>query len=184
MPPRMVPARTGAGPCVISLPENRASTRVGLLLLCICCPPLAVYLDGGSPTTVLVNTWLSVLLMFPAVIHAWCYILRPTKRRMIARPMRYRLWIQYSPTVAKQVAESIYVSNKTHGNQPAGRDVFSRAPSLPTSLTLPAIMEQPDSGGLRRGRALERHILSSPQRSSDANEDKPFAESPHRVLEA
>ena len=92
----------------VALPKNRKRFTTLLILIAILCPPWALYLDGASGTTVMVNFLVWLWLWFiPAIIWAVYYVLRPSERRKISRPARYRLWVRYSQEVAEEVASTI-----------------------------------------------------------------------------
>jgi uncharacterized membrane protein YqaE (UPF0057 family) len=151
----------------IALPKNRKRTRVGLFFLSFFAPPLAVYLDGGSAATVLLSVLLCYLGFLPAILHALFYVMRSRKRRMMSRPMRYRLWTFHSPVVARQVAESV-PKTVARGEKTSAPDVFSQAPlnlqNLQTNKNphaLSAIPEQPSSASVKEKRPQAPSIRSS-----------------------
>lgn len=168
----------------IALPRNRIQTTIGLLLLSLVLPPLAVYLDGGSHSTVLLSILMCYLGFLPAVVHAIFYVLRSRKRRMMSRPMRYRLWAFHSPAVAKQIAESVPIDVVSGGKQTP--DVFSNQP-LPVPLKtracrLSSIPEQPSSVSIRdttyRPQSSRRSSSSSYYMTRTSLDANPFKDPP------
>ncbi|KAF2788250.1 hypothetical protein K505DRAFT_112647 [Melanomma pulvis-pyrius CBS 109.77] len=86
-----------AEPSSVALPKNRKRTTTLLLVLSIFFPPLALYLDGATGLTVLINLILWLNFFLPAVVHAIVYVLRPQETRNRSRPCRYRLWVENAP---------------------------------------------------------------------------------------
>ncbi|KAF2191058.1 hypothetical protein K469DRAFT_720031 [Zopfia rhizophila CBS 207.26] len=78
----------------VALPPNSNGKTIGLLLLSLVCAPLAIYLDGATNFTILINLRLWMALFPFSVVHAWVYILRSEERRQMSRPARYRLRIR------------------------------------------------------------------------------------------
>lgn len=135
---------TDSQPIAVSLPKNTITRKARLLLLCFFCPPIAVYLDGASRRTFLLNYVLFLCGILPGVLHAIMFVLRSKKKREEARPMRIRLYLRHSPAVADQFSPLIRRGTPKPNPYYASNDVPS-APKRPPSLqTLPSIRELPD----------------------------------------
>jgi uncharacterized membrane protein YqaE (UPF0057 family) len=157
-----------------------------LLFLSFFAPPVAVYLDGGSPSTVLLSIFMCYFGFLPAVLHACFYVMRSQKRRMMSRPMRYRLWTIHSPAVAKKVCET--VSSEAARGEKSAPDVFSKKP-LPVPLnrdphTLSPIPEQPSSASVKEPRLppqppSRRSSSSSYYMTQSSLDGNPFKDPPH-----
>lgn len=87
----------------VALPERRKRDIPWLLTLAFFVPPLAVYLDGASQQTYMAILWIwiwGILFWIPlpiAMVWAIVYIFRSSDSRQMARPARYRLWVQRPP---------------------------------------------------------------------------------------
>jgi uncharacterized membrane protein YqaE (UPF0057 family) len=93
---------TATATATVALPKPRKRITIGLVVLTIFVPFLAIYLDGASKNTILLNfvLWIGVFPPF-ATIHAIVFLCRDRKHREMSRPMRTRLW-----------------SKNKHGSQP------------------------------------------------------------------
>ncbi|KAF2872207.1 hypothetical protein BDV95DRAFT_606761 [Massariosphaeria phaeospora] len=121
----------------VALPKNSVARIIGLLLLSLVIPPLALYLDGATSLTILIDALFYFTLLWPiSAAIAFGYILRSKKRRNMSRPARYRLWVQNPPGTAPHEAHNSATTPK-----PAELDSPpAPVPDLPMSLP---VLENP-----------------------------------------
>ncbi|KAF1959829.1 hypothetical protein CC80DRAFT_489909 [Byssothecium circinans] len=104
-------------PAFVALPKNSPKKTVGLIILSIFLPWLAIYLDGGSLFNIIATflVWLNFLGV-PAIIWAIAYVLRPQSERGQSRPHRYSLWAMHRESARPHAQVLSATENSTNGS--------------------------------------------------------------------
>ncbi|KAF2748064.1 hypothetical protein M011DRAFT_467110 [Sporormia fimetaria CBS 119925] len=86
-----VPLERGADDYQLGWRQSR-SMVLSMCFFCLCCPPMAIYLDRGSSSSILFNFFLCFLGYLPGIIHAISYVLL-SPRRPVPRVRPHRRWL-------------------------------------------------------------------------------------------